>query len=92
MNYRKLIEIMVGSMQIEVSHLQIAQGTWDAFIFRQIEAWTNVIVARERISAHEAMTQMFEAFEDISVETPVTASDHLTNAFYGRLGRMLNRL
>lgn len=92
MNYRKLIETMVGSMQIEVKDLTVAKETWQAFVFKQIEAWTSIIIAKRRVSAHAAMTEMFEALEDISVETPVSAADHLTNAFYSNLGIMLNRM
>ncbi len=92
MSYRKLIEILVGSMQIEVADLSVAQGTWQAFIFKQIEAWSSVIIAKQRISSHAALTQMFEEFEDISVETPATAAEHMINSFYGNLGTMLNRL
>lgn len=92
MNFRKLIEILVGSMQIEVVNLTVAKETWQAFVFTQIEAWASVIIAKERIGRHEALTKMFEAFEDISAETPVTATEHMINAFYGNLGIMLNRL
>lgn len=92
MNYRKLIDILVGSMQIEVDDLMKAKGTWHAFVLKQIEAWASVIIAKERISLFQAHTKMFEDFEDISVETPETAADHLTNAFYGNLGTILNRM
>lgn len=44
MNYRKLLEILVGSMQIEVADLNLAKGTWHDFVLKQIEAWASVII------------------------------------------------
>lgn len=92
MNYRKILEILVGSMQIETEDLRLDGRRWQMFATNQIEAWATVLITKERLTRHQAMTKMFEAFEDMSLEWPTTAVEQLINIFYGTLGRQLNRL